>query len=168
MTNAEPINPVTIRGYNGEGNDQRAVALGRLWIGSNTLADGPHKFDSKNMVGDLDKVMQFIIFEEITKLDVLTFMVGDENDFVKGMKELRQPGQRHFAMSGNPARGDVEKREMTFTKIQRQGDWWIVVEGFKGERSTAESVKMMTPWKKFDKGMDHLFPKGELLTPENN
>lgn len=93
MDNVEPINPVTVRGYNGEGNGPRAVALGRLWIGSNSLGDGTHKFDSKNLLGDLDKVMQFIIFEEITKLDVMVFMVGDENDFVKGMKELREPGQ---------------------------------------------------------------------------
>lgn len=165
---AEAINPVTIRGYNGDGNGPRAMALGRLWIGSNTLGDGTHKFDAKTLKGDLDKVMQFIIFEEITKLDVLSFMVGDEDDFVKGMKELRNPGQRAFIMSGTPTRGEDAKREISFTKTLQNDHWWLVATAFESDRNSAGKAVARFDWKKFDKGMDHLFPKGELFTPENN
>jgi hypothetical protein len=165
--NKEPINPITIRGTNGVGDQPRALAIGRIWLSSTDVGEGQHKFDPQKPGHEMDKTMQFISFDE-PNVHVHCFMVGDENDFIKGIRELRQEGQRAFKMTGTPKRGDAEQRDLIFSKAKRGDDWVLIVNFYNKTVDGPVASTVMLDYAKFNKGLDHLFTRGELVFPENN
>lgn len=165
--NKEPINPITIRGTNGVGDQPRSLAIGRLWLQSDSVGEGQHKFDPKKPGVNMEKTMQFVSFDE-QPMNILCFMVGDENDFTKGIRELRREGQRAFKITGTPKRGDAEARDVIFSKAKRGDKWVLVVNFYDKQTDGAVASTVMLDYNKFNTGLDHLFVKGELIFPEDN
>lgn len=72
----QPINPITVRGHRpADEKSQWCLTIGRLWLGSNVLAEGQHRFDPKSRRENWEKTMQFIVWEP----DPQYFMLGDED-----------------------------------------------------------------------------------------
>jgi hypothetical protein len=168
----QPINPITYRGEDGLGNP-RCLAMGRLWLSFQGASDGQHKFGSGIVGGhvtlnDVDKVMQFLIFEGMETPKIFGFMVANEENFVSGIKAILTGQKTHFILSGTITRQVLTTREITFTKM-KQGDRDVLLANMYD--STVDGKVLSTvqvDYQHFDKGLEHLFVKGELISTEAN
>ena len=161
--NKTPINPVTIRGYHSHIDlTPRSLAIGRLWLTSDTIGEGQHRFDSTKPTENMDRTMQFVIFEGTT--NILAFMIADENDFIPLIKAFRNKVPQHFTLTGTATRAVAEKRDIVFSRLGEN----LLVNIHLTDKNSPILSTVFLDYAKFDRGLDHLFVKGELTVPENN
>lgn len=154
-TKQQGINPITVRGTRSFlENEERCLALGRLWITATDAREGQHRFDPLNSHRRLDKTMQFVLYEGDD--NILAFMLGDEMDFLPGMKAMLAGRANSFFVTGTSARRGGDKRKVVF----RRDPFGLTVEIITIEGELLSTV--LLDYEHYCGGLKFLFPNGEL------
>lgn len=159
----QPINPITVRGVPNPIFPGIALTIGRIWLSTNALGEGQHRFDPR-AAGSMEKAMQFVVYFNDDEPVVMAFAHAEEDGFVRGVKSLRTGLATSFAVAGQTVRGSGQRRDIVFMRVRDL----IMVTVYEGESTGPEMCPVLLDYRKFDDGLDHLFVRGELATPESN
>lgn len=160
--NFQGINPVTFTGKTVEHNLPRYLSVGRLGIGTDNLADAAHKFNPKEKRINWEKTMQFVIWDRPES--PLLFLVGNEDDFLPAIRRFLVQKDAIVQVQGPSFRTGSDKR--TFVLRRRDGE--VLATIYDGPDYSANQYSLAIDYEHFARGLNHLFPHGELIVAENN
>jgi len=154
----EPINPITVKGTRPGDSHERNLSVGRIWLGTSEASEGQNRFNpTKNT---WDKTMQLVVWESTT--DILAFVVVDENDFILMIRALRtKPCSK--SIFGTPVRKENTAREVLFNRFGAD----LLVTIFDKKSDGPFLAQVYLDWDYFNKGLEHLFVKNELVLGDN-
>lgn len=150
------INPITLRPEDNSAN----LSIGRLWIGSNKLTDGSHRFDPKNPQPNWNKPVTFAFWKE--GAEDAKSAVCPEDDFISLVKRLESQETSTVMIWGRETIvGVFDEKESNSRGLlfDRTVDT-LNVTLYDANKAVVSATTL--PFAKFLDGLGHLFPKGEL------
>lgn len=143
----QPINPVT---FTGAFNN---VSVGRLWLGTDRIQDGQHHH-AKTPGGTWEKAMT-LVFWTNPEMPVGVIYIDDEEEFIKAIKVARTG--KAVAIKGVTQRNESDVRTLELKVAPKQRVALRLLDG-DNKSMALSSIEI----EHFDRGLCHLFPKGEL------
>lgn len=153
-----PINPITLRGKHNGGPSN--LSIGRLWLGSNKLSDGSHRFDPKNPQPQWNKPIIFALWSQDAS-DAKSACCT-EDDFISMVKRLSAQEINAVVIWGRETivgvfdEKDSNNRGLLFDRTVDS----LVITMYDGNKVALGSTTLS--FATFLDGLSHLFPKGEL------
>lgn len=158
------LNPVTIRGAASPEfpTGPKNLSVGRLWIGSDTIPDAPHRFNMEKKRGpQWDKPVTLILWRDESNMADAKGMIVDEEDFIPAVKRLKRQEDIVLKIWGKPHRRSEEKWSVVFRRSPHNKT--MLVSFYTGaEQAHAGSAAL--DFGKFTEGLGYLFPNGEIET----
>jgi len=162
--NKMPINPVTIRGcipktkdfpQFAEETNPSNLSIGRLWIGTDKVDDGSHRFNPSQPQQQWKKPVIFVLWG--VNMEEAKTMVSSDEHFIALVKKIQTKDDISITLWGNETVSEDSKvcalvfnrtnKDLTVLQIDEDG---------------AVFGGAFFSFDKFIEGLGHLFPKGEL------
>lgn len=159
-----PVNPVTIRGRNVLNTEPGNLTVGRLWIGTDSVPDGSHRFDSKAKRVQWDKPITLILWSKedllASVVSAKSHLVVDEEEFIRAIKRLRTEPDIVLKVWGKLTRLGNETASIVFRRSTAHDNMLVTV--YTGEDNKTQAANVTLDFDKFIEGLGYLFPNGEL------
>lgn len=157
----------------------RSASFGRIWLPSNCIQDTSHRHSPGKGNQTTDRTMQFVIWEKAD--EPLAFMIGNETDFVRGFQKFKTDLLDHavgnrtkdseISLDGSSIRSPLgEPRSLSIKRTlnedgRPQTPNVIEIAISDSDRLISSVAIDMEHWLR---GLNHLFPNGELVIAEHN
>lgn len=146
------LNPVTFRGENGKN-----VAIGRMWLGENSVPDSSHKFNPAQIREQWDKVVTFVFWEgEGDNIETPQGMVTSEEAFFPLVRNILAGKKSGGVLHGTATRVDYNRPRSVAIEVKSNQLRVSLHEN--GSEIAFTSLHVG----KFTEGLSYLCPNNEL------